>query len=156
MLHWPSVAYLHFQGLIPQVAHQWVTTISCMLMKRLLPPPLRQFSIAIFYCSFVKFSNKDLCVFFPVALLKFQTSVSLFSFLLPFVLKIHPLQPNPNLPYYCRPTRLEAILYNAAYKRLDTACGCAAVTACPADYYFPVISLYFLPVCICLRSFFSL
>lgn len=116
MLHWISVTCPRFQGLIPQLAHHWVT-ISCILMKCLLLPPVRQFSGL--YRSFVKFSNKGLCVFFPVALLKFQTSVSLFSFLLPFVLKMHPLQPNPNLPYYRCPTRLQIILYNGIYKRLD-------------------------------------
>lgn len=90
-----NISYnLHFQGLwwlIPQLAHHWVTTISCILMKCLLPPPVRHFSGL--YCPFVRFSNKCLCVFFSVALLKFQTSISLFSFLLPFVLKMHPLQP---------------------------------------------------------------
>ena len=111
-----SVVHLHFQCLLwlpPQQAYHRITSISCILMKCLLPPPIRHFSGL--YCTFVKSSNKCLCVFFPTALLQSQTSVSLFSFLFPLVLKMHPLQPYPNLPYYCYPTRLESILYNAVY-----------------------------------------
>lgn len=153
MLHWTSVTYLHFQGLIPQLAHHWVTTTSCILMKCLLPPPVRQFSGL--YCSFVKFSNKGLCVFFPVALLKFQTSVSLFSFLLPFMLKMHPLQPNPNLPYYRCPTRLETILYNGIYKRLDN-CLWLCWSDCLSSWL--LFSCYFLvfPSCLHLPGVFFL
>lgn len=148
-----SVTYLSFQGLIPQLEHHWFTTISCVLMKYLLPPPVRQFS-GVYY-SFVKFSNKGLCVFFPVALLKLKTSISLFSFLLPFELKMHPLQPNPNLPYYCCPTRLQTVLYNGVYKRLNNCWWVCWSDCLPSWLLFSCYSLLF-PSCLHLLDIFFL
>lgn len=148
-----SATYLSFQGLIPQLEHHWFTTIFYVLMKYLLPPPVRQFS-GVYY-SFVKFSNKDLCVCFPVALLKLKTRVSLFSFLLHFELKMHPLQPNPNLPYCCCPTRLQTVLYNGIYKRLSNCLWVCWSDCLPRWLLFSCYSLIF-PSCLHLSDIFFL
>lgn len=147
-----SVTYLSFQGLIPQLDHHWFTTIPCVLVKYLLPPPVRQFS-GVYY-SFVKFSNKGLCVFFPVALLELK-QVSLFSFLLHFELKMHPLQPNLNLPYYCCATHLQTALYNGIYKRLNNCLWVCWSDCLPSWLLFSYYSLIF-PSCLHLSDIFFL
>lgn len=122
-------------------------------MKYLLPPPVRQFS-GVYYL-FVKFSNNGFCVFFPVALLKLKTSVSLFHFLLHFELKIHSLQPNPNLPYYCCPIHLQTVLPNGIYKRLNNCLWVCWSDCLPSWLLFSCYSLIF-PSCLHLSGIFFL
>lgn len=114
--------------LIPQLAYHWVTTISRVLVKYLLPPPVRHFSGL--YCSFVKFLNNCLCVFFPVALLKLQTSVSLFSFLLPLVLKMHPLQPYQTWLIISIQPALKLSFIRVSIKGWTSVCGRAGKISC--------------------------
>lgn len=114
--------------LIPQLAYHWVTTISRVLIKYLLPPTVRHFSGL--YCSSVKFLNKCLCVFFPVALLKLQTSVSLFSFLLPLVLKMHPLQPYQIWLIISIQPALKLSFIRVSIKAWTSVCGRAGKIPC--------------------------
>lgn len=120
-----SVIYLRFQGLIPQLEHHWFTTISCVLMKYLLLPPVRQFS-GVYY-SFVKFSNKGFCVFFPLALLKLKQVSLCFPPCCILSSRCIPCSQIPTcLIIACCPTHLQTALYNGIYKRLNN-CLCACV-----------------------------